>query len=326
MAVYTEVTDEALRAFLADYALGELIAFRGIAEGVENSNYALKTEAGDFILTLYEKRVDPAELPYFLGLMDHMAQRGLACPTPVQAKDGQALRMLAGRPAAIVTFLPGVWPRKVRPEHCAPLGRALAQMHRAGEGFAIERPNALGPRGWAPLLDGCRARGNEVQPGLVAELDGALAGIMAAWPAEGALPRGDIHADLFPDNVFFLPGADGKPQVSGLIDFYFACTDLYAYDIAICLNAWCFEADYSFNVTKARALLSAYDAVRPIGAEERAALPVLARGAALRFLLTRLYDWTHTPAGALVTRKDPLEYLRKLRFFTVADTAAALGA
>ena len=325
MAVYTEVTDEALRAFLADYALGELLAFRGIAEGVENSNYALKTEAGDFILTLYEKRVDPAELPYFLGLMDHMAQRGLACPTPVHAKDGQALRMLADRPAAIVTFLAGVWPRKVRPEHCAPLGRALAQMHRAGEGFGIERPNALGPAGWAPLLDRCRARGDEVQPRLIAELDTALAGILAGWPAPGALPRGHIHADLFPDNVFFLPTEDGKPQVSGLIDFYFACTDLLAYDIAVCLNAWCFEPDYAFNVTKARAMLSAYDAVRPIGDQERTALPVLCRGAALRFLLTRLYDWTHTPAGALVTRKDPLEYMRKLRFFAQAGSASALG-
>lgn len=316
MAVYTEVSDEALRAFLADYALGELLAFRGIAEGVENSNYALKTAAGDFILTLYEKRVDPAELPYFLGLMEHLAANGLACPTPVRGRDGAALRSLAGRPAAIVTFLPGVWPRRVRPEHCAPLGRALAAMHRAGEGFAMDRPNALGPAGWAPLLDGCRARGDEVQAGLVAELDAAHAAILSSWPAAGTLPRGQIHADLFPDNVFFLPDADGKPRVSGLIDFYFACTDLYAYDVAVCLNAWCFEPDYAFNVTKARALLNAYEQVRPMTPAERDALPVLCRGAALRFLLTRLYDWTHTPDGALVTRKDPLEYLRKLRFFS----------
>jgi homoserine kinase type II len=325
MAVYTEVTDEALRAFLADYALGELLAYRGIAEGVENSNYALKTEAGDFILTLYEKRVDPAELPYFLGLMDHLAARGLPCPTPVHGRDGQALRSLAGRPAAIVTFLPGVWPRRVRPEHCAPLGRALAEMHRAGEGFAMRRANALGPAGWAPLLDACRARGDEVQPGLIAELDAALKGILSAWPEAGALPAGQIHADLFPDNVFFLPGEGGRPRVSGLIDFYFACTDLLAYDVAVCLNAWCFEPGYAFNVTKARALLSAYDSVRHFSAEERAALPVLCRGAALRFLLTRLYDWTHTPEGALVTRKDPLEYLRKLRFFAQAESAGALG-
>ena len=325
MAVYTEVSDEALRAFLADYAQGELLAFRGIAEGVENSNYALKTEAGDFILTLYEKRVDPTELPYFLGLMEHLAARGMACPTPVHGRDGAALRALAGRPAAIVTFLPGVWPRRVRPEHCAPLGKALAEMHLAGAGFDMRRPNALGPKGWAPLLDGCRARGDEVQPGLIAELDAALAGILAAWPAEGSLPVGQIHADLFPDNAFFLPGADGQPRVSGVIDFYFACTDLFAYDIAVCLNAWCFEADYSFNVTRARAMLGAYRAMRPMTEAELAALPVLCRGAALRFLLTRLYDWTHTPEGALVTRKDPGEYLRKLRFFSGAETLAAFG-
>jgi len=322
MAVYTEVSDEALRAFLADYALGELLAFRGIAEGVENSNYALKTEAGDFILTLYEKRVDPAELPWFLGLMEHMAARGLPCPTPVRARDGQALRQLAGRPAAIVTFLPGVWPRRVRLEHCAPLGRALAAMHLAGQGFAPERPNALGPAGWGPLLEACRARGEELQPGLIAELDAALTAILAAWPAPDALPRGHIHADLFPDNVFFLPGEDGKPRVSGLIDFYFACTDLYAYDIAVCLNAWCFEPDFSFNATKARALLGGYDQVRRLSAAERAALPLLCRGAALRFLLTRLFDWTHPAEGALVTRKDPLEYLRKLRFFAQGERLA----
>jgi homoserine kinase type II len=325
MAVYTEVSDESLRAFLGDYGIGGLLAFRGIAEGVENSNYALRTDQGDFILTLYEKRVDPAELPYFLGLMDHLAARGLPCPVPVRGRDGVALRQLCGRPAAICTFLEGVWPRKLRPDHLAPLGQALARLHAAGEGFDTVRPNALGPHGWAPLLEGCRARGDEVQPGLVAELDGQLAAILAAWPAPGTLPVGQIHADLFPDNVFFLPDAAGRPRVSGLIDFYFACTDLLAYDVAVCLNAWCFEADGSFNVTRARALLGAYQAVRPMSAAELAALPVLCRGAAIRFLLTRLYDWTHTPAGALVTRKDPLEYLRKLRFFARAETPGDIG-
>ena len=325
MAVYTEVTDEALRAFLADYDLGDLLAFRGIAEGVENSNYALKTAGGDFILTLYEKRVDPEELPYFLGLMEHLAGRGLACPTPVRGRDGRALRQLVGRPAAICTFLPGVWPRRVRPEHCAPLGEALARLHQAGEGFPMVRPNALGPAGWAPLLDRCRATGDGVQAGLVAQLDAALAAIQAGWPAKGALPTGQIHGDLFPDNVFFLDAADGRPEVSGLIDFYFACTDLLAYDVAVCLNAWCFEPDASFNVTKARSLLAAYQAVRPLVPAERDALPVLCRGAAIRFLLTRLFDWTATPAGALVTRKDPLEYLRKLRFFAAVEGPAGLG-
>jgi homoserine kinase type II len=323
LAVYTEVSDEALRAFLTDYPLGELIAFRGIAEGVENSNYALKTTTGDYILTLYERRVDPAELPWFLGLMDHLVHRGLACPAPVPGRDGQALRTLAERPAAICTFLPGVWPRRIRPGHLAPLGDALARLHLAGADFAPTRRNALGPEGWAPLLERCRADGDAVQPGLIAALDQALASILAAWPA--GLPVGHIHADLFPDNVFLMEEAGEALRVSGIIDFYFACTDLLAYDIAVCLNAWCFEPDFSFNVTRARALLRAYSAIRPLSAEERAALPVLCRGAALRFLLTRLFDWVNTPPGAMVTRKDPLEYFRKLRFFLSAENAEAVG-
>ncbi len=322
MAVYTEVTDEALRAYLTDYELGELVAFRGIAEGVENSNYSIRTTAGDYILTLYEKRVDPVELPWFLGLMEHLVKSGIDCPAPVRGRDGQALRSLAGRPSAICTFLPGVWPRRVRPEHLAPLGAALARLHVAGADFVPTRPNALGPAGWAPLLGRCRADGDAVQPGLVAALDTALAGILADWPQ--GLPAGHIHADLFPDNVFFMEKA-GVARVSGIIDFYFACTDLLAYDIAVCLNAWCFEPDFSFNVTRARAFLRAYSAVRPLSTAERAALPVLSRGAALRFLLTRLFDWVNTPPGAMVTRKDPLEYMRKLRFFLNAENAEAVG-
>jgi len=323
MAVYTEISDEALRAYLAEYGIGELVAFRGIAEGVENSNYALKTTAGDFILTLYEKRVDPAELPWFLGLMRHLAARGLSCPQPVAARDGEALRELCGRPAAICTFLPGVWPRRVRQEHCAPLGAALAELHASGAGFAEARPNSLGPEAWAPLLDGCREGGDAVLPGLVAELDRHLDGILREWPQD--LPRGHIHADLFPDNVFFLGDESGVPRVSGLIDFYFACTDFLAYDLAICLNAWCFEPDYAFNITKARAMIAAYQSIRPLSEAELAALPVLCRGSAMRFLLTRLYDWTHTPAGAMVTRKDPLEYLKRLRFHEAARDVRAYG-
>ena len=318
MAVYTEVTDEAVAAYVADYDLGSVVAFRGIAEGVENSNFSLRTTAGDFILTLYEKRVDPAELPWFLGLMQHLAAAGITCPQPVRARDGAALRHLAGRPACLTTFLPGVWPRRVRPAHCAPLGGALAALHLAGAGYAPERPNALGPSSWRTLLDRSLPRADEAQPGLGAQLSAALDRILAAWPAD--LPRGHIHADLFPDNVFFLDG-----QLSGLIDFYFAATDLFAYDLAVCLNAWCFEPDLSFNVTKARAMLRAYAARRPLLAAERAALPVLCQGAAIRFLLTRLFDWVNTPAGALVTRKDPLEYLGRLRFHLDAKDEHAYG-
>ena len=318
MAVYTEVSDEALAAFLAEYDLGTAVAFRGIAEGVENSNYQLRTTSGDFILTLYEKRVDPAELPWFLGMMQHLAGQGIDCPLPVRGRDGDSLRHLARRPACITTFLPGVWPRRVRPEHCAPLGAALAGLHVAGAGYAPQRPNALGPAGWPPLLERCLPRADCVQQGLAGELEAALGGILARWPT--CLPRGHIHADLFPDNVFFLDG-----RISGLIDFYFAASDLLAYDVAVCLNAWCFEPDYQFNVTKARTMLRAYSKTRPLSPAELAALPVLCQGAAIRFLLTRLYDWVNTPEGAMVTRKDPLEYLRRLRFHLQAADEHAYG-
>ncbi len=318
MAVYTEVSDEALAAFLQEYDLGRAVAFRGIAEGVENSNFSLRTTAGDFILTLYEKRVDPAELPWFLGLMEHLAGHGINCPQPVRGRDGESLRSLVGRPACVTTFLPGVWPRRVQVEHCEPLGEALAALHLAGRGYAAERRNALGPSGWAPLLARCLVGADQVQAGLGQELEAALDRILTAWP--GGLPRGHIHADLFPDNVFFLDG-----RLSGLIDFYFAATDLFAYDVAICLNAWCFEPDFQFNVTKARALLRGYCSVRALSEDETAGLPVLCQGASLRFLLTRLFDWVNTPAGAMVTRKDPLEYLRRLRFHLQAEGARAYG-
>src|SRR5690348_13105354 len=204
MAVYTEVTDEALAEFLTDYDIGSMVAFRGIAEGVENSNYSLRTTSGDYILTLYEKRVDPAELPWFLGLMEHLAKRGIVCPLPVHGSDGVALRQLCGRHAAITTFLPGVWPRRVRPEHCGPVGTALAALHVTGQDYLPTRRNALGPDGWVPLLERSRGRADEIQTGLAHELDKALTEILAGWP--NGLPTGHIHADLFPDNVFFLDG------------------------------------------------------------------------------------------------------------------------
>ena len=318
MAVYTEVGDAELDAFLADYDIGEAEALKGVAEGVENSNYLLTTTKGQYFLTLYEKRVDPRDLPFFLGLLDHLAARGINCPKPIHGRDGQAIRALAGKPAAVTTFLHGLWPRRIGAQHCAPIGRALAELHLAGRDFAIKRPNALSVAGWRPLFDGSRAHADDVAPGLARELGAEIDFFEANWPRD--LPAGVIHADLFPDNVFFL-----HERLSGLIDFYFACNDALAYDVAICLNAWCFEPDGSFNATKARAMIQAYDAVRPLAAAERAALPLLARGAALRFLLTRLYDWLHTPAGALVKRKDPLEYLAKLRFHRGVTSLADYG-
>ena len=318
MAVYTDVTDEQLTQFLTEYDLGTLVAYRGIAEGVENSNFSLRTTAGDFILTLYERRVDPNELPWFLGLMRHLAAKGINCPLPVTGSDGNPLRSLAGRHAAVTTFLEGVWPRRVSPDHCRALGDAVARLHLAGQAYAPARPNGLGLPSWAQLLEQSRSRAGEVLPGLGDELARHLDAVTLAWPA--GLPVGHIHADLFPDNVFFLGG-----RLTGIIDFYFACTDQLAYDLAICLNAWCFEADGQFNITKARLLVAAYDQIRRLDPGERAALPILARGAALRFLATRLYDWLNTPGDAKVTRKDPLEYLHKLRFHTAATSEAAFG-
>jgi len=316
MAVYTEIGDDELRDFVALYDIGEVLSCKGIAEGVENSNFLLTTERGNFILTLYEKRVSPADLPFFIALMDHLAHHGVACPTPVRARDGDALRQLCGRPAAIVTFLNGMWPRRIDPFHCAALGDALAGLHRAGASFEMTRSNDLGPAGWHRLYIACGERMDEWQPGIADELAAELAFFDKNWPDD--LPRGTIHADLFPDNVFFR-----DRHVSGVIDFYFACTDFLAYDLAICLNAWCFEADGSLNVTKARLLVGYYRARRPLSATELAALPLFARGSALRFLLTRLYDWLNQSAGALVRPKDPAEYLRKLRFHRgIADPNA----
>ncbi len=307
MAVYTDVSDEELEAFIGSYVIGALTSFKGIAEGVENSNYLVHTAGGPYILTLYEKRVSPADLPYFLALMEHLAARGITCPLPVHDREGRTLKELAGRPAALITFLEGLWVRRPGIEHCAGLGQALGRFHLAGQDFPMRRANSLSLPGWRALFASIGSEADRIKPGLAGVIEKELHHLEGHWPQD--LPQGVIHADLFPDNVFFL-----GDKVSGLIDFYFACNDTLAYDIAVCLNAWCFETDGSFNVTKARALLQAYEAVRPLTKAELQWLPTLARGAALRFLLTRTYDLLNTDANALVKTKDPNEYLRKLRF------------
>jgi len=318
MAVYTDVPTEALATFLAGYDLGELKSYKGIAEGVENSNFLVHAGAGYYILTLYEKRVAAHDVPFFLALMEHLAARGITCPQPVKTRSGETLGMLCGRPAAIVTFLDGMWMRRPDASHCAAVGEALARMHLAGADFAGKRRNALSVDGWRPLFEQAEERAESVQHGLRATIADELSTLEKSWPRD--LPAGVIHADLFPDNVFFL-----GDKLSGLIDFYFACTDTLAYDVAICLNAWCFEPDHSYNVTKGQNLLGAYIKHRPLSAAELDALPLLARGAALRFLLTRLVDWLNVPAGALVQPKNPLEYFRKLRFHQKAASVRDYG-
>lgn len=318
MAVYTDITEIELADCLKQYDIGTLLSYKGIAEGVENTNFLMRTTEGTFILTLYEKRVNKDDLPFFLGLMEHLADRGLSCPLPVHRQDGEILSELAGRPAAIITFLEGMWLRKPQAKHCRELGAALASLHLAGQDFPIERKNSLAMQDWRPLWNLSRDGADSVQKGLSVEIENSLLDLEAHWPKD--LPSGVIHADLFADNVFFI-----GDQLSGLIDFYFACNDLFAYDISICLNAWCFEADGSYNMTKGRALLKGYQSIRPLDEAEREVLPTLARGSAMRFFLTRMYDWLTVSDGAFVVKKDPLEYLKRLRFHNQIKSSSEYG-
>ncbi len=318
MAVYTEVPDSDLQAFIAQYDIGEVASCKGIAEGVENSNFLLHATSGSYILTLYEKRVRREDLPFFLGLMEHLAAKGIDCPVPVHGSDGRSLRELCGRPAVIVTFLEGMWPRRPTERHCQLVGAALARLHVSGRDFAMRRVNDLSLPGWRDLAEKTHARADEVEPGLSRLIAEEMDFLTQTWPSD--LEIGTIHADLFPDNVFFR-----GDRLSGIIDFYFACTDYLAYDLAVCLNAWCFEPDGSFNATKSRMMVRAYGQARPMPRAEIEVLPILARGAALRFLLTRLYDWLNHPHGAFVRPKDPIEYRRKLAFHQAARSKAAYG-
>jgi homoserine kinase type II len=319
MAVYTDITDEELATLLADFDLGAPLSLKGVAEGVENSNFLLETEAGRYFLTVYEKRVREGDLPFFLGLMHWLAEHGYQSATPIADRSGQMLKRVRGKPCAIVTFLSGLSVRRPTAAHCREAGVGLAELHLAAEGFAGKRANDLGQAAWAPMFETLKGQAEALKPGLAAVIDADLATLARRWPQ--ALPQGVIHADYFPDNVFFTAG-----QFAGAIDFYFACVDALAYDIAVALNAWCFEPDGSFNITSARQLVAGYESRRPLSDAERRALPILAHGAAMRFFLTRLHDWHATPAGALVKPKDPLEYERKLAVHRAAPDLVLFGA
>jgi homoserine kinase type II len=317
MAVYTDITDAELEAFLAGFDIGAPTVFKGIAEGVENSNFLLETDTGRFILTIYERRVRPEDLPFFLGLMRWLAEHGFPSATPVADRQGQLLSSIRGKPAAIASFMPGLAVRRPTAAHCREAGAGLAWLHLAGQGYPGHRANDLGQPSWKSLFAPIRGEADALKPGLAGVIEQDLDTLEQLWPA--GLPNGVAHADLFPDNVFFRDGA-----FAAAIDFYFACDELYAYDLAICLNAWCFEPDGSFNVTSARALTAGYESRRPLTSDERGALPVLAWGAAMRFFLTRLKDWRSTPEGALVRPKDPLEYERKLAVHRAAQVGGGL--
>jgi homoserine kinase type II len=320
MAVYTALADADVASLLADYDIGPALAFEGIAEGVENTNYKLTTPTGRFILTIFEKRVAAADLPFFMRVMELLAAKGFAAPRPLATRAGGHLSEVKGKPAAIVSFLDGVWPRVWGTAHCAAVGEALARMHVALEGFDGERRNALSVDGWEALITRRLDKVEMLRPGLAALVERDMQDVRAAWPSD--LPRGVIHADLFPDNALFV-----GERLTGVIDFYFACTDFLAYDLAVCLNAWCFEGEREYSAERAHAMIAAYEAARPLNADEHAALPVLAHGAALRFFATRLADWSAPPDGAAVTPKDPMEYAQKLAHWRdvrgVTDQASA---
>ena len=318
MAVYTDVSFEDLEAMLAAYDVGEPLSFKGIAEGVENSNFYLQTDRGSYFLTLYEKRVHESDLPFFLGLMEHLAARGIACPQPIRTRDGRQWTNVNGRPAALVSFLTGLSVRRPEVGHCASAGDAIARLHEAGADFSLQRPNALGIGGWRELVDKTASGADGIERNLRELIAASYREVSANWPS--GLPSGIIHADLFPDNVLFM-----NAQVSGLIDFYFACDDAFAYDLAIMLNAWCFETDGAYNITKGKKLIAAYRKRRELSDQEISALPILSAGAALRFLLTRLFDLLNHDPMALVRPKEPRDFSKRLRFHMKVKKPAEYG-
>lgn len=318
MAVYTQVSAEALTRFLAGFDVGELVSAKGIAEGVENSNYLVDTTKGRFILTLYEKRVAGDDLPYFMALLDHLAAKGLPVPPAIKDRDGREIHLLEGRPACLIKYLTGVSVTTPTAAQAGSAGEALGWMHSALADFTLDRPNTMGVETWKAQLDRCGPDLDKIGSGLFDKASRALDTIQERWPDH--LPSGAIHADLFPDNVLMLGN-----KVTGLIDFYFACTDLIAYDIAVTHSAWSFDpTGHRFDRGVGDALLLGYRHAAMLSLDERAALPLLAQGAALRFFLSRAWDWLNTPADAMVTRKDPLAYLRRLDFY--AEHGASLFA
>lgn len=330
MAVYTQLGAEALAAIVARFDIGALVSAKGIAEGVSNSNWLIETrdavgQCHRFILTMYEARTDVGELPFFLDLLDHLAARGCPVPRTIHDRSGASFGWHEGpdgrKALALIEFLPGVSVSAPTPGQTRAVGAALAQINLAAADYPASRRNTLGLAGWQALAEACGREGlASIDPGLADLVERELAVLVRDWPAE--LPRSVIHADLFPDNVLMLDDA-----VCGLIDFYFACTDITAYDLAVTHAAWCFDASgRRFDPELSRALMEGYQEVRPLSDAERNGLPLLARGASMRFLMTRAFDWMNTPAGAMVTRKDPMAFARRLQFYADPANSAVFAA
>lgn len=316
MAVYTHLGAEDLAELIAHYGVGALVSAKGIAEGVSNSNWLIETERGRFILTMYERRIALDDLPFFLGLLDHLSAAGCPVPRTIHDRDGKGWRMVQGKAVALIEFLPGVSVERPSPPQARAVGSALAELHVASAGYPGTRENDLRPPDWQGLFKRCGEDLARIDPALPALVERHMPALLESWP--GDLPRTVIHADLFPDNVLMM-----GDRVGGLIDFYFACNDFAAYDLAVTHAAWCFAKDGSgFRADIGAALIEGYEAVRPLSAAERDALPLLARGAAMRFISTRAFDWIDTPDDALVTRKDPMDFAKRLEFYAEAGDRA----
>ena len=310
MAVYTKLSEEKLKKFFSKYSLGNLLNYKGIEEGIENTNYFIQTEKGKFILTVYEKRVDEKDLPFFISLMRNLFDNNFPSPEPIINNNGNYISEIAGKKAAVVSFLEGRSKKNLNPSDCFDVGVSTAKLHLITKNLTQKRENKLSVDSWKKIYNKVKKDCSKIHPKLTDVIEKNLLEIEKKWPKN--IPSGIIHADLFPDNVFFK-----NNKLSGIIDYYFSCYDFYSFEIAICLNALCFEGkneNLSFNVTKAKKFIDGYSTIRKLEKAEKESLKILCQGAALRFLLTRVFDYLNLTEGAIVKIKDPVEYLKRLEF------------
>jgi len=307
MAVYTKLEHQEVKQFLEQYNINNFKDFKGITEGVENTNYLIKTSEQDYILTIYEKRVDENDLPFFIKLLSNLSENNFPCPKPISNKNNEKINKIKNKNAALVTFLNGQSKNKITSEDCFEIGKITAQLHEITKKFNINRKNNLSIENWQNIFEKTIKQKIDLDESIIKKTKNYLNFLKDKWPKN--LPQGIIHADLFPDNIFFT-----NNKVSGIIDFYFACNDFFAYEIAICINSLCFDNNSTFNMTKAKNLIDGYTSIRTLSEDEKKYLPILSMGAAMRFFLTRLYDFYHTDNKADVKIKDPFEYLKKIEF------------